>query len=104
MTVPSFLSLAIVIIVSNKVVTIRSGKAFARHREYTVDKNSASGSSGSVMSNAETRKNNEAITIITMLSVYHFFTYTPGSVVGTIRTSFGFLLSSSVLTLLAGIN
>ena len=100
-TIPSLLSLALVIIVYNKVVAIRLGKDFARHRE---QRYSASGSSRSGMSNAETRKNNEAITIITMLSVYHFFTYTPASLVATTRTSIGFLFSSSVLTLLAGIN
>ena len=103
MIIPSFLSLALVILVTNKVVTIRSGKAFARNREYIAGQNSTSGISGSVMSNSETRQNNEAITIIAMLSLYHFFTYTPGTLVGTIRTSFGFLFSSSVNTLLAGI-
>ena len=100
-TVPSFLTLALAIIVYNKVVKIRLGKDFARQRKQS---DLASGSSRSWTNNAESRKNNEAVTIIAMLSVYHFFTYMPASLVATARTSIGFLFSSSVLTLLAGIN
>lgn len=97
LTFPSFLSVLLVFLVYRKVVTIRNRKAFTQKSHF--EKDSASGNS---VSGVESRQNNEAITIITMLSLYHFFTYAPFSVVGTTRSSIGFLFSSPVLTLLAG--
>lgn len=104
MAVPSFISLALVILLWRKVVRIRTGLEFSLKKSGSgsVDNHTKAGSSGAGMSNTESHQNNEAIMIITMLSVYHFVIYAPFSLVYTTRGAIGYLFSSNVVTLLAG--
>lgn len=98
MMAPSFISLALVILLYHKVVFIRSGKSFFRKTNF--DSLPAVGSLA--VNTTESQKNNEAMIIIMMLSLFHFVIYAPFTLVYTVRGGIGFLFSSDVVNLLAG--
>lgn len=50
----------------------------------------------------DSRKSSEAVAIVLMLSLYHFFSFTPMTIISTPRTAIGYLFPVDINNLLAG--